>query len=64
MPKKNLSVRFAMQEKGIPQWKVARECGYSEGGFSRLLRDELSEEKRKEVLQAIERLSAGSAAAQ
>ena len=62
MPKKNLLLRFAMQERGIPQWKIARECGYSEGGFSRLLRDELSDEKKKEVLKAIDRLSAGQTA--
>jgi predicted XRE-type DNA-binding protein len=53
--KKNQDVRQAILKAGVNQWQIAETCGISEGNFSRMLRKELSEDKKREIYDAIER---------
>lgn len=50
----NLEIRQAILESGVKQWQIAEKLGISESSFSKLLRKELSGEKKKEILGAIE----------
>jgi orotate phosphoribosyltransferase-like protein len=53
----NLHIREALKSKGIFGYQIAAEMGISETSFSRLLaRDELTDEKKKEVFVAIKRI--------
>lgn len=59
MPKRitnNLRVRKAIEEKGLPNYEVARLMGYREECFSRLLRYELPDEVQDELVKAIEQI--------
>ena len=58
----NLNIRQKIKEAGLKQWEVAEAYGISEGNFSRLMRRELSPERRQRVLDAIERLKEGEQA--
>lgn len=49
----NLEIRRALLEAGVKQWQVAEKLGISESSFSKLLRKELTDEKKNEVLNAI-----------
>lgn len=50
----NLEIRQALLKTGTKQWRIAEKLGISESSFSKLLRKELSEEKKREILNAIE----------
>lgn len=50
---KNKEIKFAMIEKGLKQWQVAEALGIHESVFSRMLRNELPEDEKKTVLEAI-----------
>lgn len=50
---KNKEIKFAIMEKGLKQWQVAKALGVSESTFYRMLRNELSEDEKKTVLEAI-----------
>lgn len=50
----NLEIRQALLKTGAKQWRIAEKLGISESSFSKLLRKELSDEKKKEILDAIE----------
>lgn len=52
----NLAIRSAMKSTGVRQWMVAERFGLAEGNFSRLLRRELPDEKRVEILAIIEQI--------
>lgn len=43
----NLEIRQAILKTGAKQWRIAEKLGISESSFSKLLRKELSEEKKK-----------------
>ena len=58
----NLNIRQKIKEAGLKQWEVAEAYGISEGNFSRLMRRELSPERRQRVLDAIARLKEGEQA--
>ena len=58
----NLNIRQKIKEAGLKQWEVAEAYGISEGNFSRLMRRELSPERRQRVLDVIERLRGGDQA--
>ena len=50
----NLEIRQAILKTGAKQWRIAEKLGISESSFSKLLRKELSEEKKNEILDTIE----------
>ena len=55
----NTAIRSAIQSAGVRHWMVADKLGVSETTFCRMLRKELTEERRKEVLKAVEMAKAG-----
>ena len=52
----NDSIREAIKEAGVKYWEVADAYGVCDTNFSRLLRKELSGEKRERVFKAIEKV--------
>lgn len=50
----NKEIRAAIVLKGLKHWEVARALGIHDSNFSRLLRKELPENKKKEILKVIE----------
>lgn len=54
---KNQEVKTVIKESGCFQWEVAVALGVSEGTLCKWLRQELSQEKKKEILEAIKKLS-------
>lgn len=53
----NSEIRQKIKAEGLYQWEVAKACGVTEYTLIRWLRDELSEERRKAIMAAIEALS-------
>lgn len=53
----NKTIKEAIRKAGVKQWQVAAELGISEATIVRWLRQELTEERRKAILSAIEALS-------
>ncbi|MCF6409011.1 hypothetical protein [Pseudalkalibacillus salsuginis] len=53
---KNEDLREAISKAGLKHWQVAEAVGIHEGNFSRLLRKELSIEKKKEIHNIIDNL--------
>ena len=53
---KNVEVRQAIKKAAIKYWQVADKIGITDGNFSRLLRHELSPEKKAEIFAAIAEL--------
>ena len=53
MGKSNKDIRNAIQKAGIYQYEVAKQIGISEPQFTRWLRYELPDEKKKQILEAI-----------
>lgn len=53
---KNIDVRLAIANKRLRNYEVAAACGVSEFTFSRWLREELPQEKKKHILNVIESL--------
>lgn len=55
---KNIEIRQYALEKRVNLWEVSEALGYShESSFSRLLRHELSEEKKEEIKTIIDKLA-------
>lgn len=52
---RNKEIRRA--KGNIPNWVIAEKLGIHENSFYRLLRHELSEEKKEEILNIIEELN-------
>lgn len=52
----NQDLRTAFVNAGVPQYKVGEALNMTESVFSRYLREELEEEDKKKVLEAIERV--------
>lgn len=50
----NKEIRAAIVLKGLKHWEVARALGIHDSNFSRLLRKELPENKKNEILKVIE----------
>ena len=57
----NKEIRLQAFESGIKHWQIAAEIGVTNETFSKWLRTEISEEKKQQILQAIERLKAAKA---
>lgn len=55
----NIDIRNAAGSCGLKLWQVADAIGLTDSSFSRLLRKELPEEKKAQILEIIERLSKG-----
>lgn len=56
---KNNDIRNYAKERKVNLWEVSERLGYAhETAFSRVLRHELSEEKKKEIKEIIDDLSA------
>ena len=53
----NLDIRMKCKSNNIPLWKLADELGVSEPTFFRWLRYKLPPERKKQMLDAIEKLS-------
>lgn len=49
----NKAVRLVMAEYGMKQYDVAKALGISEAQVSRMLREELPEDKQEEIIEAI-----------
>ena len=56
MKKANLEIRNAIIKFNLKQWEVAEKYGLSESNFSRLLRRELPSDKKKKVIDIINKL--------
>ena len=54
---KNLDIRDYARIKDIKLWQIAEELGICDSNFSRLLRRELTEDKKKEIFAIIDRIS-------
>lgn len=53
----NEDIRQKIKDLGLYQCQVARQMGIFEHAFHRMLRKELSEEKRTEIMNAIKALT-------
>lgn len=54
--KNNIEIRLFLEKTKIKYWKVAEQYGLNDGNFSRLLRHELSDEKKEKILKIIAEL--------
>ena len=52
----NQDVRKAIKQSGLTHWQVAEAFGVAETTFCRMLRRELSDDKKQRVYEAIETL--------
>ena len=53
---KNQDIRRAAQNAGVKLWRIADALGITDASFSRVLRKELSDEKKAEIFGIIEKL--------
>lgn len=53
MKRTNEKIKKALEDKRLCQWELADMLGVSESTVTRLLRHELPEEKKKEILDLI-----------
>ncbi len=53
----NTEIRLAAVAAGVKMWQVADCLGLHDSNFSRLLRNELPEERKSEILAIIQRLA-------
>lgn len=58
---KNQDIRNEIKAAGLKLWQIAEGLGINDGNFSRLLRRELSGEKKAEIRSIIEKLKKESA---
>lgn len=56
MKKANEDIRKAIEEANLKYYLVAKAYGLSDGNFTRLLRFELSPEKKEKIFKIIEKL--------
>lgn len=50
----NIEIRKAIKESGFKHWQIADIIGVADTTFCRMLRRELSEDKKQEILTAIQ----------
>ncbi len=58
---KNQDIRNEIKAAGLKLWQIAEKLGINDGNFSRLLRRELSAEKKTEIRSIIEKFKKESA---
>lgn len=56
MNPKNVSIRNAILSNNFKFWQIAEKLNINDGNFSRLLRKELTEDKKDEILKIIKEL--------
>ena len=56
MAKANKDIRRAITDNGLRMWQVADAYGICDGNFSRLLRHELPQETKAQILEIISKL--------
>lgn len=56
MLQKNIVIRNAILNNNLKFWQIAEKLNMNDGNFSRLLRKELTKEKKEEILKIIEKL--------
>lgn len=54
---KNKDIRLMAAGAGVKLWEIAQELGMTDSSFSRVLRKELTPEKKEEIREIIIRLS-------
>lgn len=59
--RKNADLRQAARAAGVYFWQIAQLWGVSEAYMTRLMRQDLTEEKRQQFLSAVEQLKAEQA---
>ena len=55
----NIEIRNAIFSNNIRKWKIASKLGITDSTFSRMLRNEISNEKKEEILKIINTLKKG-----
>lgn len=55
----NIEIRNAIFSNNIKKWKIASKLGVTDSTFSRMLRNEISNEKKEEILKIINTLKKG-----
>ena len=55
----NIEIRNAIFSNNIKKWEIANKLGVTDSTFSRMLRNEISNEKKKEILSIINNLKKG-----
>ena len=58
MHERNKDIKELIKSKNLRSWMVAEKLGILDNSFSRLLRYPLSENKRNEILEAIDKAAA------
>lgn len=56
---KNQDIRNEITKAGLKLWQIAEKLGINDGNFSRMLRQELSTEKKEEIRGIIKKLKEG-----
>lgn len=54
---RNKEIKDYIKSKGIPMWKVAEQLGIADSSFSRMLRYEISDDKKKEIMHIADELA-------
>lgn len=54
--KANKDIRRTLKRENIYQWQVAEKLGMQDSNFSKLLRTEMTENKKRDVLLAIKQI--------
>lgn len=55
---RNKEIRDYIKSKGIPLWRVAECLGITDSSFSRMLRYEISEDKKTQIKEITDKLAA------
>ena len=56
----NIEIRYAIKESGFKHWQIADMIGVADTTFCRMLRRELPEDKKQEILTAIRAAKGGT----
>lgn len=59
---KNQDIRVKAKEKKVRLWQIADKLNINDGNFSRLLRHQLSKEKKEQIFKIIDELAKGGGA--
>lgn len=54
---RNKEIKDYIKSKGIPMWRVAERLGIADSSFSRMLRYEISDDKKKEIMHIADELA-------
>lgn len=57
MEVRNKEIREYIKSRKVPMWRIAERLGIADSSFSRMLRYEISEEKKTKIYEIADRLS-------